>query len=204
MHTRLISAAAAFLLAGSASARAHLGESEKQLVSKFGRITSRLSDEPSEKTITFERPGVLIIARMVNGKCVSFTETAIGEKFSDGQVKQILEQNAQGKKWSQAKNGGGIWQRSDGAVAYLNPGSVDIVSAPAESTGNPNTNSTPKLNLPAPLPGPMPITAPGITPVNSPTPPQTTLPEAGTSQPVASTPAPANPGTTAPIAPKPQ
>lgn len=142
---------AAALLVSSALVSAHLGDSEKQLIARYGEPTSSQRDSTTSSTLTFERPGQLVIARFVKGKCVALTTTSIGGAFTGAEVQTILGQSGQGRKWTHPKDGGDVWLRDDGALAYVTPGSVDIVKQGAEGIGNPQETSTPKLDLkPAP------------------------------------------------------
>jgi hypothetical protein len=136
--------AAALFVCSLTAVHAQLGASKKQLTSRFGSITSTTKEDPTIETITFETPGRLVAATLTNGKCSSLTTSSIVEGFSKSDIQHILNANAQGKQWKQSQEDTDFWQRSDGAVAYINPRSVDIVASAAEGYAPPESSTLKK------------------------------------------------------------
>ena len=121
----------------SSPARAQLGESEAAILHRFGQPTARETETSVEKSLTFEKPGVMTVVDLREGKCVGIAITKILGDFSPAELQQFLHDNGDGKTWKHDKNDADAWYRSDGIVAYATVGFVSIVTPVEEkrSTG---------------------------------------------------------------------
>jgi len=150
MNTRIALFSAglfALSIALAPTVQADLDETARQLAGKYGHATSTEKVGNEGQTLTFERPGRIVVAKLAKGKCVSTTTTAIGNEFSGSEVLRILREQAQGQKWTHSKGVGDTWVREDGATAYIMPGSVDIVKSAAEGGDSHGIVEPPKLHL---------------------------------------------------------
>jgi hypothetical protein len=108
-------------LTGPAWAR--LGETEDQLIARYGDPTNKGSGGPvGEKTswIHFKKSGFDIEVILFNG--VSSQEhitNSQGDGMTTQEIKTLLDANAQGHAWKEL-SGGQNWQRDDGALASIN------------------------------------------------------------------------------------
>jgi hypothetical protein len=109
---------------------AHLGDSEQQLIARFGQPVSRGHDIVITQgkilsfgsKLSFQQSDWTITCIEIDGRCVRAIYTKTGEWIED-QFKGVLTSNAQGKRWADdskesIKRMIREWSRSDGAVAY--------------------------------------------------------------------------------------
>lgn len=127
MKNILLALAISTLLLSSAFAR--LGETERQLVERFGDPVLRAQHNiitqgkilPLGPRLHFREGDWRIACDLIDGKCVRITYSKPGD-WTEDQVQLVLNNNAQGAKWSEiTKPGAGKmlrdWKRSDGSHA---------------------------------------------------------------------------------------
>ncbi len=118
-----------FTLFALSPATARLGETEHQLIERFGNVTARQQHKIFAQgkfidlgpRLSFREGDWRIACDLVDGKCVRITYSKPGD-WTEDQVQLVLNNNAQGAKWSEiTKPGAGKmlrdWKRSDGSHA---------------------------------------------------------------------------------------
>jgi hypothetical protein len=129
---RLFTLLTCLLICFSSTARARLGETENELIKRFGSPTSRGSHSASFEgrrydlgpTMRFRQDDWSISCDLIDGRCVRVSYGKTGSWTQD-QISAVLNANAQGDKWTEttAPNVKGIartWKRGDGAIASWN------------------------------------------------------------------------------------
>jgi hypothetical protein len=124
---RYIFAAAMLVLTGSLG-YARLGETESELVHRFGQPTTRTSHSISAQgkvwalgpTLGFRQDGWAISCDLVDGKCVRVEYGKQGD-WTEEQIQQVLTANSQDGKWIETTSPsigtfGRTWKRTDGAI----------------------------------------------------------------------------------------
>lgn len=125
MKTRAVSL---LFLASSSLLWGRLGETEKELVARFGQPISRSKHAISAQgktwelgpKLTFKQEEWQITSELVDGRVVRANYQKRGE-WTPEQIQTVLAANAQGATWIETSKGGGkysrTWKRTDGAVA---------------------------------------------------------------------------------------
>jgi hypothetical protein len=119
----------AFSLFGFAElSRAGIGETEDQLVRRFGDVRERKPERALEagrvyvvgERIVLKRESWRVTAVMLDEKCAKITYTRSGP-WSEPQYAELLATNAGGGTWREIIGGAPkwqrAWQRSDGIIA---------------------------------------------------------------------------------------
>ncbi len=127
MKSYCIAVLLSFFLTAQAVAR--LGESEAELVKRFGPPTQRSSEKTATQgrfhevamRLTFRQGDWTIESSLVDGRCARERYSKVGE-WSEEQIAQVLDSNAQGAKWTQTSKASSAkvlreWRRDDGATA---------------------------------------------------------------------------------------
>jgi len=124
------------------SAWARLGETEAELIARFGQPTFR--DKHSTYVqgkvwelgprLSFKQDDWSIVSEMVDGRAATESYTKVGE-WTDAQILAVLAANAQGATWTLTSKPGSSaylreWKRTDGATARWTGRSISLV-APA-------------------------------------------------------------------------
>jgi hypothetical protein len=115
------------ILASDASAR--LGETEAELVRRFGAPVSRASERITAQGkfheigtgLRFRDGDWTIESTIIDGRCAREAYTKVGE-WTEDQFTTVLNSNAQGGKWTRTskdsmKKAVREWRRDDGATA---------------------------------------------------------------------------------------
>jgi hypothetical protein len=122
---------------------AHLGDTEQQLIARFGPPLSRGHDltltqgkviEFGSK-LSFRQGDWAIECIVIDSRCARVTYSKPGE-WSEDQLVAVLTSNAQGGQWTDnskemVKKLARDWRRSDGAVATWRMGVSMVVTNPA-------------------------------------------------------------------------
>lgn len=120
--------AAAFSLLAACVSQARLGETEVQLVERYGKSIMRAPESVIEQgkvhtladDFHFRADGWTIIARVVNGRCESISYGKPGE-WTEEQYGVLLEANGTRALWEERKTPTPKthreWKRRDGATA---------------------------------------------------------------------------------------
>jgi hypothetical protein len=123
---RFIGVVLGFLAACTLHAR--LGETEAQLVERYGKILLRSPESVVEQgkiyaladDLHFQADGWTIIARLVNGRCESISYGKPGE-WTEEQYRYLLEANGSRAQWQEQKTSSPKmhreWKRRDQATA---------------------------------------------------------------------------------------
>ncbi len=119
-------------LLGSAFAR--LGETEQQLVKRFGEPKSRNQHKIIAQgkfielgpQLRFVEGDWNIACEMIDGRCMRITYSKRGD-WTEEQVQLVLNGNAQGARWEETTKRGLAklmreWKRSDGSIAKWGKG----------------------------------------------------------------------------------
>jgi len=113
-------------IAGTAWAR--LGETADQLVQRYGPPLSE-NDQKGEgdkialADVIFQKGGFQIEVTVIGGISVAEAFKKVnGQPLSIGEVRTLLDDNAQGREWEapQVVDGGKLWMRDDNATAMAN------------------------------------------------------------------------------------
>lgn len=116
-------------LFGLSSSFARLGETERQLIERFGNVTARQQHKIFAQgkfidlgpRLSFREGDWRIACDLIDGKCVRITYSKPGD-WTEDQVQLVLNNNAQGEKWNEITKPGAAkmlrdWKRSDGSHA---------------------------------------------------------------------------------------
>ncbi len=143
---------------------ARVGETEAQLVSRFGPPIARVTHKVFAQgkwyelgpTLTFKQEGWQMACDLVDGRCVKINYQKTGE-WTDEQFQTVLNANSQGEKWIDLSVTGAVkirrkWKRSDGAVATWTMRQMDIIvpayeraKAIVEAKAKADANRRPKI-----------------------------------------------------------
>lgn len=123
----------------AATLSARLGETEKELIARFGRPLSRSSEATFAQgrrieigaRLTFRNEDWSIESVIVEGRCVREGYRKVGD-WTEEQISTVLSSNAQGAKWTEFTKPGTRtiardWKREDGAVAVWRLGSMTVI-----------------------------------------------------------------------------
>jgi hypothetical protein len=127
------------VIAITAVAHARLGETEAELVARFGQPKFRSKDlmgaqgrmwDIGPKYI-FYQDDWQIHCVLVDGRCVWIDYGKPGE-WTEEQIQLVLSSNSQGAKWTETTKDGGrasrTWKRADGADAHWRgPAGIKLV-----------------------------------------------------------------------------
>lgn len=118
-----------YLLLLTSTSYARLGETENQLIERFGAPVLRAKHQIIAQgkmidlgpRLLFREGDWRIACDLIDGKCARITYTKPGD-WTEDQVQLVLSNNAQGAKWSETSKPGAAkmlrdWKRSDGSVA---------------------------------------------------------------------------------------
>lgn len=115
-------------LLSACTALARLGETEPQLVERYGKAIMRTPEAVIEQgkiyaladDLHFRADGWSVIARVVNGRCESISYGKPGE-WTEEQYRTLLEANGTRAQWEERKTPTPKthreWKRRDGATA---------------------------------------------------------------------------------------
>jgi hypothetical protein len=104
----------------TAPAWARLGETEQELIARYGKelgkeIVAGGGEQISKEIIQFKKSGFDIRIELFNGvSAFERISNALGDALSDQEIKTLLDANAQGHIWS--STGEHKWQRDDGVA----------------------------------------------------------------------------------------
>jgi hypothetical protein len=110
-------------------AHARLGETEAELIARFGQPKARMTDKLGAQgrmwdigpKFIFYQGHWQIHCVLVDGRCVWIDYGKPGE-WTEEQVQLVLSSNSQGTKWTETTKNGGrssrTWKRADGADAH--------------------------------------------------------------------------------------
>jgi len=107
--------------------RAQLGESEQAIRHRLGTPTAVQRETSTERSLTFEKPGVLTVVDFRGDKCVRVAVTKIGGALTSAELQRVLRENGAGKTWAHDKIQPELWRRDDGVLAYAETGFISIV-----------------------------------------------------------------------------
>lgn len=128
-------------LASCASLSARLGETEAELVKRYGKIFARSPANVTEQgrayvlgeTLQFRLEQWLILALLINGRCESVSISKKGE-WTEEQFSVLLNGNADRFAWREIKKPipklRREWIRDDGATAVWISGSYFTLTTP--------------------------------------------------------------------------
>jgi hypothetical protein len=117
-----------FFLSVPSLAQARLGETEAELITRFGQPKARMKDMMGAQgrmwevgpKYYFQQGHWHIYCVLVDGRCAWIDYGKPGE-WTEEQVQLVLGSNSQGVKWTETTKGGGRssrdWKRIDGADA---------------------------------------------------------------------------------------
>ena len=116
-----------FIVSVTATARARLGETADQLVARYGQPLSEVDqkgegDKVPLANVVFQKGGFEIDISLFDGLSVAETFKKLnGEALTLGEVRTLLNDNAQGYGWEapQIIDGAKWWTRDDNAAAKL-------------------------------------------------------------------------------------
>ena len=131
-----------FLFATSL-AQARLGETEAQMIARFGQPTYRNQHSTFAQgkvwhmgpSLSFRQDDWSIACDLVDGRCVKLQYGKTGE-WTEEQFQMVLAYNSQGVKWTETSKPGlkryqRTWKRVDGAEAIWTGGSNMNLIVPA-------------------------------------------------------------------------
>lgn len=109
------------------AAQARLGDTEAELIKRFGRPTSISSHSVSAQgksfvlgpTLRFRQDDWTMRCDLIDGRCVRISYSKIGD-WSDDHVRMVINANAQGALWNEKSpypKSQRNWFRSDGSTA---------------------------------------------------------------------------------------
>ena len=132
-----------FFLSALASAHARLGETETEMIARFGQpaLRSKHSTIAQGKSwdlgpsFYFRQDDWQIHCDLIDGRCVRIRYGKVGD-WTEEQIQLVLAYNCQGIKWTETSNQSltklkRTWKRSDGATAEWNHGSGMKMVVPA-------------------------------------------------------------------------
>jgi hypothetical protein len=130
------------LLAAPLLVFAHLGDTEQQLVTRFGPPLSRGRDIAISQgkfiefgsKLAFKEGEWTIECIVIDGRCARTTYSKPGE-WSEDQLTAVLASNSQGERWTDnskemVRKLARDWRRSDGATATWRMGVSMVVTNP--------------------------------------------------------------------------
>jgi hypothetical protein len=112
----------------ASAAFARLGETEAEMVTRFGKAQSKADHKVAAQgkmwtvgsSLSFKQDDWLIQCDVVDGRCARISYGKRGE-WTEEQLQLVLAYNSQGAKWNETTKVGGksrrTWTRSDGASA---------------------------------------------------------------------------------------
>jgi hypothetical protein len=125
------------------SAHARLGDTERELVARFGQPVSRSKEliMAQGKTIElgpklmFRQGDWYIYCDLIDDRCARISYSKSGA-WTDNQILTVLTANAQGAKWTEVSNPNlrnlvRDWKREDGATAHWQAAMSISLSTPA-------------------------------------------------------------------------
>jgi hypothetical protein len=128
-----------FSLGITALVHARLGETEAQMIARFGQPAYRNQHSiftqgkgwPLGPSLLFRQDDWSISCDLVDGRCVRIQYGKPGE-WTEEQIQLVLAYNSQGGKWTETSNPAArkyqrTWKRADGAEAVWNSGHMRMV-----------------------------------------------------------------------------
>jgi len=122
------------------SAHARLGETERELIARFGQPDSRSNEYVSAQgntfafcpKLTFRQDDWYINCDMVDGRCVRIAYYKRGD-WTEDQFLTVLTVNAQGARWTEVERRQFVreWKREDGTIAHWQAGQSFFITTPA-------------------------------------------------------------------------
>jgi hypothetical protein len=125
------------------TARARLGETEPELIARFGRPVGRSKTFafaqghtiPLGPEIVFQQDDWTITCDLIDERCARIGYHKRGD-WTDNQILTVLTANAQGAKWSDITKPANRyyvreWKREDGAIAHWQRGLSMTITTPA-------------------------------------------------------------------------
>lgn len=130
------------VMAVTAVCHARLGETEAQLVARFGKPNLRSNHSAIAQgkswvlgpSYHFRQDDWSISCDLVDGRCVRIGYSKGGD-WTEDQIALVLASNSQGQKWTEGVSGAAklsrSWKRSDGATAQWSRGGSMRLVVPA-------------------------------------------------------------------------
>jgi len=125
------------------AAQARLGDTESELVARFGQpvarskalITTQGRTIELGPELSFRQDDWFIISDLIDGRCARISYSKRGE-WTDEQILTVLTVNAQGAKWADVSNPhlrnlSRDWKRDDGATAHWQQNMSLSITTPA-------------------------------------------------------------------------
>lgn len=107
------------------AAHARLGETEPELIERFGQAEERAPFFPGSRHLVFVRQGFVIDVALIDGtsqmELYSLYNPRSNSLLDGDKVKELLGIENQGHRWTPvATDSDNKWVRDDGAVAFFN------------------------------------------------------------------------------------
>jgi hypothetical protein len=122
------------------SAHARLGETERELIARFGQPDSRSNEYVSAQGRMFALCPILVFRKddwqitcdLIDDRCARISYYKRGD-WTEDQFLTVLTVNAQGAKWTEVANRPLVreWKREDGAIAHWQAGQSFFITTPA-------------------------------------------------------------------------
>jgi len=122
---------------------ARLGESENELIVRFGKPVSKVKETTSAQgkfpeigmILTFRQGDWSIQCSLTDGRCSKISYSKSGD-WSNDQILTVLNSNSQGARWSEISNDAiknlqRTWKRADGGIATWQLASGMTLTNPA-------------------------------------------------------------------------
>jgi hypothetical protein len=121
---KLLALGLAVLALGAPGAQARLGETEPELIQRFGDEEQRPAFFPGVRHLVFIKQGFVIDVGLIDGvsqlELYSLDHSRRHASIEPDQVKALLALESQGHSWTPVVNNQtDKWTRDDGAVAYF-------------------------------------------------------------------------------------
>jgi hypothetical protein len=115
----------AVLTLGAPSAQARLGETEPELIQRFGAAELRPPFFPGTRHVVFIKQGFVIDVGLIDGvsemELYSLYDSRSNTLLDGDKVKELLSIEDQGQRWTPvATETYDKWRRDDGAIAFFN------------------------------------------------------------------------------------
>ncbi len=110
---------------GAPAAHARLGETEPELIQRFGQAEERTPFFPGTRHLVFVKQGFVIDVALIDGisqmELYSLYDSRSSTLLDGDKVKELLGIEDQGHRWTPvATDSDNKWVRDDGAVAFFN------------------------------------------------------------------------------------
>jgi hypothetical protein len=122
---KLLALGLAVMALGAPGAQARLGDTEAELIQRFGEEEQRPAFFPGVHHLVFIKQGFVIDVGLIDGvsqmELYSLDHSRRHAYIEPDQVKALLAIESQGHQWTPVVNNqDDKWTRDDGAVAYFN------------------------------------------------------------------------------------